>query len=225
MTNRWTPKEDALIRRLRGKGSDTDTIAAALPHRTRDAVASRLQHLRDLGLVELLDTSWTPEEDALLCKLRGQGKRGADIRSHFPQRTGQAIARRIALLIRDGRIERQRSKNPSYKPWTSREEQTLIRMRGANATLDKIKLSLPQRTRGAIAQRIQELIDAGVIEPTLRAPHSRRPWSREEDLLVAEMRRARRTVDEMAAALDRSVPSVNNRIAQRVRKGELDLLR
>ena len=225
MKTRWTPQEDARICRLRKKGADVDTITAALPDRTRDAVASRLQHLRDLGRVELFDTSWTGAEDDLLCKLRDQGKRVTEIVTQFPNRTAQAITRRIHLLIREGRIERQRSRNPSYKPWTSREEQILIRMRGANATLDKIKLCLPQRTRAAIAQRIQELIDADVIEPTLRAPHSRRPWSREEDLLVAEMRRARRPVDEMAAALDRSVPSINNRIAQRVRKGELELLR
>jgi len=39
------------------------------------------------------------------------------------------------------------------------------------------------------------------------------------------MRRAGKTMEEMARALGRSLASVNGRIAQRVRKGELALLR
>jgi hypothetical protein len=39
------------------------------------------------------------------------------------------------------------------------------------------------------------------------------------------MRRAEKTMEEMAEALGRTFASVNGRIAQRVRKGELELVR
>ena len=104
-----------------------------------------------------------------------------------------------------------------------------MKMRANGDTLDEIAAALPHRTRLAISTRIGELIDADVIERTPFSPQSRRRWSQEEDELVDQMRRANKTMDEMAATLGRSLASVNSRIAQRVRKervrkGDLQLL-
>ena len=222
MNRRWTAREAARICRLRAKNVDTATIVAAFPHRTRDATETRIKYLRNLGLFESQRLPWTPEEETLLCDLRGRGLGSRDLAKHFPNRTVDAIERQISVLIRAGRIERLRAQNANYRPWSAREESVLISMRAQDATLDKIQRRLPKRSRSAIVQHIQELMEAELIEPTARAPRSRQRWSPEEDQLVAEMRRARRTVEEIAAALRRSVPSVANRIARRARNGEID---
>jgi predicted transcriptional regulator len=169
---------------------------------------------------------WTKVEDALICKLRKGGASNSEIAPHFPDRTREAVARRIRILIREGRLERQRAARPlGNRPWTTRDEALLMRLREREATLDEICERMPERTRAAIVNRIHELMEAGAIEKTRRASLSHRQWSPEEDELVALMRRAGKTMEEMAVALDRSLASINNRIAQRVRKGELPLLR
>ena len=168
---------------------------------------------------------WTEREDALICELRKRGASVAEIAPRLPHRTHEAVAGRIRKLIRQGRLARQRARGLGHRPWTAREEALLIRLRARGATLDAIVTRMSHRTRRAIAGRIRELIDAGIIERTSRSPTSHRPWSAEEDELVALMRKAGNTMEEMAAALDRSLASVNSRIAERVRKGELALLK
>lgn len=66
-------------------------------------------------------------------------------------------------------------------------------------------------------------MDAGANEPGRRCRAVRGGARRTR--LVTLMRRAGQTMEETAAALDRSLESINNRIADRVRKGELELLR
>jgi predicted transcriptional regulator len=168
---------------------------------------------------------WTEREDALICELRREGVGLPEIALRLPHRTREAVDRRIRLLIRDGRIERLRSEGSGHHPWTERDETLLMQLRDAGAKLDDIAAKFPQRTRRSVENRIRELIDAGTIERTIHSPQSHRPWSAEEDELVAAMRKAKKTMEEMATALGRSLASVNGRIAQRVRKGELSLLR
>lgn len=100
-----------------------------------------------------------------------------------------------------------------------------MRLRDAGAKLDDIAAQLPHRTRSSVVCRVGELIDAGTIERTIHSPQSHSAWSSEEDELVAAMRHAGKTMEEMAQALGRSLASVNGRIAQRIRKGELERLR
>ena len=95
----------------------------------------------------------------------------------------------------------------------------------AQTPLDEITRRLHPRSKQAISKRINELIEVGILERTANSPKSNRPWSPEEDELVTVWRKANRTTKEMAADLNRSVPSVMARIDQRVRKGELELLR
>jgi hypothetical protein len=166
---------------------------------------------------------WTAREDALICELRAKKARLGEIAAQFENRTRDAVEARIRYLIRQGRLERLRSEGLGHRPWTSRDEALLTRLRASDppATLEQIVAHMPHRTRSAIADRISELIDAGVIDRGPRSPHSRRAWSVEEDQLLADMRRADATAEEMAKALDRTVPSINGRIVHRLRKGEL----
>jgi uncharacterized protein (DUF433 family) len=232
----WTEREDALIRKMReADAAGSAAIAAQLRNRTRSAVECRIEYLVTQGRIAPLATppkrrqpsgtsGWTPLEDALIVDLRARGTGHAEIAAHFPHRTRTAVSARIAKLIRKNQLERQREGGLRHRPWTQKEVALLVTMRANDATLDEIAAALPHRTRLAISTRIGELIDAGTIERTPFSPQSRRRWSQEEDQLVADMRRAKKTMDEMAAALGRSLASVNSRIAQRVRKGDLELL-
>jgi len=74
----------------------------------------------------------------------------------------------------------------AYRAWTQREEQLLLRLRGANATLDEIARRPHPRSRQAISKRINELIEVGILERTATAPKSNRPWSPQDDELVSE---------------------------------------
>jgi predicted transcriptional regulator len=232
----WTEREDALICKMREADSaGSAAIAARLRNRTRSAVECRIEYLLAQGRIAPLSTppkkrrpsgtsGWTPLDDAIIVDLRARGTGHIEIAAHFPRRTPGAVAGRISKLIRQNHLERQREGGLRHHPWTQKEAALLVKMRADDATLDEIAAALPHRTRLAISTRIAELIEAGVIERTHFAPQSRRRWSREEDQLVAEMRRAKKTMEEMAATLGRSLASVNSRIAQRVRKGELQLL-
>jgi hypothetical protein len=166
--------------------------------------------------------AWTEREDALICELRADKVPIAQIAPKFPHRTREAVDARIRHLIRRGRIQRLRGEGLGHNPWTSRDEALLMRLRACDppATLDEIVERMPHRTRTAIANRISELIDAGAIDRGPRSPQSRRPWSAVEDQLIADMRRTNKTTEEIALELDRTVASINGRIAYRMRKGE-----
>ena len=231
----WTAREDALICKMREEAAGSSAIAARLRNRTRSAVECRIEYLLAQGRIAPLATppkkrrpsgtsGWTPRDDALIVDLRARGCGHEEIASHFPLRTPSAVSGRIAKLIGRNQLARQRSGGLRHHPWTQQETALIVKMRANGDTLDEIAAALPHRTRLATSTKIRELIEADAIERTPFSPQSRRRWSQEEDQLVAEMRRARRTMDEMAAALGRSLASVNSRIAQRVRKGELQLL-
>ncbi len=222
---RWTAREDALICRLRGNGCDPEEVAAQLPTRTPIAVRRRCAILMNAGRIASLRAPWTPEEDALIGELRAKGGSGADIQAHLPNRTAVAIARRVQQLRLEGRLDGQPVVPKTRRPWTDREESLIIRLRSRNATVHEIAAKLPNRTRRAVEERVRELIDADELERTAHGPRSHRRWSPEEDLLVEAMRAARKTEQEIATALDRTLSSVSGRIAQRVRKGELGLVR
>jgi hypothetical protein len=220
---RWTAREDALICRLRKKGCDPDEITTHLPHRTPIAVRRRCAHLLSVGRFESLRPSWTPQQDALLCKLHAKEMPLSEMVRRFKGRTEASLAQRAYQLRLNGRAVGDRAR--PHRAWTAREDQILIRMRARGATIDQMAAKLTERTRSAVIARLRALIESAELE---RAPHSRqshRPWSREEDELVLAMRRAGKSIPDMAAALDRSHASVNGRVAQRVRKGELPLVR
>jgi hypothetical protein len=205
-----------------------------LRNRTRSAVECRIEYLIAQGRIAPASAppkrrapstaAWTQREDDLIRELRSRGLGHSDIAAQLPHRTRGAVSARIRKLIGAGQLGRQRSGGERHRAWTRQEDALLVKMRADDATHDELAAALPHRTPSAIARRILKLIGEGTVERTQFAPQTRRPWSREEDELVAEMRRTNRTMEEMAAALRRTLASVNSRIAQRVRKGELSLL-
>jgi hypothetical protein len=219
----WTEREDTVLCRLRNQGWDFERIAEKLPDRTLVAVQRRVAHLLARGRIESFRAPWSAEQHDLLCELRAQGLSAGAMTEHFKDRTRDAIAHQLRHLQRLGRIENRRS--PGRVPWTVREESVLLRMRADGATLGDIAAKLRRRSRAAVANKAHFLIDVEELPRAAYAPHSKRPWSREEDDLVAVMRQAREPAKAMAVALNRSVTSVVSRIAERVRKGELELVR
>jgi hypothetical protein len=223
----WTEREDALICKLRARDRDLQQIADELPHRTLIAVKRRFAHLIKTGRIASLRAAWTPAEDDLICSLRTKPERmsAEAIAGQLTNRTAAAVAQRIQQLRLEGRIDGYPVKPVAHRPWTVEEELLLVRLRSRDAKLHQIAAKLPHRTRRAVEARISTLLEAEELERTAYSPQSRRPWSAEEDALVAAMRAASITEPEMAKALGRSVPSVKSRIAQRVRRGELELVR
>lgn len=221
----WTEREDAIICRMRARGLDFDDIAKKLPNRTLFAVQRRVAHLVGQGRIASWRARWSEEENSLLCKLQAQGLQASAMKPHFKDRTRSAIVHQLRLLEREGRIQAERSDSPIGPAWTDREEAVLVQMRKDGATLDEIAAKLKRRTRSAVAAKAQALIDAEELPRAAFAPLSKRPWTLEEDELVVEMRKAGKSATAMAAALGRSVASVVSRIAVRVRKNELELLR
>jgi hypothetical protein len=224
-STRWTKREDALICRLRSNGCDPDEIAGKLPHRTPIAVRRRCVILMNAGRFASLRVPWTPEEDALLCELRAAGASAADLQAQLKSRTPGAIAARVQQLRLEGRFNGKPVLPKPRRPWTEQEESILIRMRSRNAKVHAIAAKLPHRTPRAVEDRVRELIEADEVKRTANGPRSHQRWSPEEDLLVETMRAAKKTEQEIATALDRSLSSVSGRIAQRIRKGELALVR
>lgn len=216
-----------MICRLRRQDCDLDDIAAKLPQRTPIAVKRRIAHLINIGRITSHRAPWTPEEDALIRELREKNTPAAVIAEHLEVRTPGAVAQRIQELRVAGRIGGAPVTPRASRRWTDREESVLVTMRTRPrpAKLDEIAAKLPRRSRGAVALRLTELIAAEEVKRTAYSPQSRQPWSSEEDELVTLMRRAGKTKQQMALALGRSHASIKSRIAQRVRKGDLELVR
>ena len=219
----WTERDDAIICRLRGQGWDFERIAEKLPDRTLVAVQRRVAHLMAQGRIASFRAPWSAEEDALLCELRAHGLSAGAMTEHFKDRTRDASAHQLRQLQRLGRIENRRS--AGGPPWTDWKESVLLSMRADGAKLGDIAAKLRRRSRAAVAAKAHTLIDAEELPRAAYSPLSKKPWSPEEDELVAVMRRAGKPAKAMAEALNRSVASIVSRIAERVRKGELGLVR
>jgi DNA-binding HxlR family transcriptional regulator len=218
----WTAREDALICRLRQRDLDYDAIAQRLSNRTPGAVQVRVARLITLGRTPSFRAAWTAEEDQLLCELAAKDAPLSEMVEQFPRRSTVAVVRRLRHMRLEGSIDGKPVTPVPARRWTAREESILVAMRAENATMAQLERRLPHRTRKAIEQHVKELIASGIIEPASRSPRTRRPWSKEEDDLVTAMRKAGKPESQMAAALGRTLPSVRTRIAERVRKGELE---
>lgn len=83
---------------------------------------------------------WTPEEDALLLKLRGEGLTAREIAQQVSGRTHAAIRTRLATIAED-------NKNRS---WTEEEKALLLEMKADGKTNKQIARAL-QRTQSAVA--------------------------------------------------------------------------
>jgi hypothetical protein len=208
---KWTPEEDAQICELRSRDAELDEIAHRFPHRSRGAVAKRVQHLIFEGQVERrgrarANERWTVREDALIIRLRKRDATFAVIAGQFPNRTPDAVLARIRHLVESGNVAKRRHFG-RRKPWSAADKLLLKKMRGQHKTMPEMAAAL-RRTVPAINGRIAAMIRSGELD--VQQPH--RPWTAEEDRRVATLRGGKTTA-EIAQALGRTRVSVERHIA------------
>ena len=93
---KWTPEEDAVLRRMRSRQMAWEDIAACLG-RTRPACETRWRSL-NVPDMRRRGAPWSEEEDAVLKKLMTQGLSWSDAADRLPGRSSQACAARGKLL-------------------------------------------------------------------------------------------------------------------------------
>lgn len=178
MMARWTEREDALLRQLRASGEPLSKIAPKLPHRTREAVSTRIQILIRQGQIErrLLAPvdrrPWTRREDALLVRMRSRGATAADIADRLPARSSRAIEIRMSRLLDAGTVVRRGPK--SRRPWSSIDDRRLEQLREAGKTMPEIARVL-RRSLPSINGRIAVMVRNGSLPLLERARDRRRP--------------------------------------------------
>lgn len=166
---------------------------------------------------------WTDREDALICQAREQGIVLRVIAERLINRTTDAVAKRVQYLIRKGILATRNPVDPDRKRWIPSDDEILCRMRAQGASLRDMAKVL-NRTFNAVAIRTHDLIQTGTLERVGPSGSSRR-WSAVEDRKLAELRSQGKTAHEIALLLGRSLPSINGRIATRIREGHLKLER
>lgn len=216
---KWTPEEDAQICKLRSRDAELDEIAHRFPHRSRGAVAKRVQHLIFEGQVERrgrprANERWTVREDALIIRQRARGATFAVIAAQFPNRTADAVLARIRHLVESGNVPKRRHFG-LRKPWSSADERSLEKMRQQRKTMAEMAAVLG-RSVAAVNGRIATMIRSGELD--VQQPH--RPWTPEEDRRLATLRRSSKTTAEIAEALSRTRLSVERHIAAKLSKRE-----
>ncbi len=97
----FTPEEDQRLIQLKGQGLKWDEIAESFEGRTSSALQSRWHnHLKhDLGQ-ERTKNTFTPKEDRLLIKLKGQGLKWDEITKSFDGRTIRSLESRWRRLLK-----------------------------------------------------------------------------------------------------------------------------
>lgn len=83
---------------------------------------------------------WTPEEDALMLKMREEGYTAREIAAALPERTYAAVRTRIASIAPDNR----------NRPWTEEEKQLVYKMK-AEGKSNKVIARALDRTQGAVS--------------------------------------------------------------------------
>jgi predicted transcriptional regulator len=214
---KWTPEEDAHICELRTRGAELDAIAQRFPHRSRGAVAKRVQHLIFEGQVERrgrprANERWTVREDALIGRERARGATSAVIAAQFPNRTEDAVLARIRHLVESGNVTKRRHFG-LRKAWSADDERLLEKMRRQRKTMAEMAAVLG-RSVAAVNGRIATMIRSGELD--VQQPH--RPWTAEEDRRIATLRRRGKTAAEIAEALGRTRVSLERHIAAKLSK-------
>ena len=161
MSTRWTPGEDATLTRLRAEGQSARQIGHVLG-RTRRAVLGRSDVLRATARASTVEVvppmpvsaaaepvptpaqdetmdrpkhrAWTPEEDARLVSMRGQGLPNDAIAEALGRTTGSALQRVMKLRMQGGEIASR--KRPSR--WTPQGVAVAHAMRAEGLTPHQI---------------------------------------------------------------------------------------
>jgi superfamily II DNA or RNA helicase len=168
----WSEEEDAIILKYYGKMGAK--IAALLPDRTANSIASRA---RKLGIKSSHSMPWTSEEDQLLRD--NYAEMGAEVSALFPGRTRKAVTIRVWVL---GLQKRKTEANRERLA-----EQAIEREEGTSWTDEEIRIlkeNYPEM--GMDVQRLLAGRSARAVLAKVRALHldKGRKWTREEDLFL-----------------------------------------
>ena len=202
---RWTPHEDALVRRHYPTGG-ADAVLAAGINRSRGAVTGRA-HI--LGVTAPRPNAWSEEEDQAL-------------RDHYP--TGGYKAVQAAGVNRTSEAIRLRAANhglpgPStHAPWTT-EEDGLLREHYPSGGVKATQAAGVDRTAAAIMFRAKRL-NVQRARPHKPTPPERRakrnhphPWTPEEERLLKQHYPTGGTTAVQAAGVNRSRGAIQFRAA------------
>lgn len=181
----WTPEDDARLRKLHARhGHDWAPIAMALGRFKVDVK----QRATKLGLRRTV-REWTPREDRLLRKLQPTTPY-RELPKHFDRTIGAIRARIHQLGLGE----------EAARSWTPEEDAKLRKLFG---TMPASKLAARfGRTGPAVSLRAAKL---GL------ASEAPRRWTAKELELLAKLRRAGKSYEEIAGRLGRSVDAVHVR--------------
>ncbi len=160
----FSSAEDAKILSLKAKGGKWREIAEGFPDRHADNLKVHHYHMklkeayhdstRDTGKFE---PAWSDEEESLLLRLRGEeGRKWADVVSHFPTRRWYNVRnhyRKIGQWDLKGKVD-----------YTPAETETLFRLKAANQSWAQIANVLPGRSIASVSQRYKYCLDTGKVQ-------------------------------------------------------------
>lgn len=153
---RWSPEDDARLRKMLEEGLSFDQISERIAGRKRDNIKRRVYRL---GLSAVNCLAWDEAESALLKLMVGRGATMAELVEAFPGRTRRAIAHRaIRMNLRPKQAPRE---------WTAAELDTITTMYEGGASIRQIAPEVRGRSRRAIGEKLERL---GVVRgkpPTL----------------------------------------------------------
>lgn len=160
---RWSPRETALLMRLRREKLPFGQIARRFPDRSPYAVSNRIKALMDAGKIKKRVTAprrpWTAADDARLKALYRRGTKFARI-GQVLRRTVPAVTIRVSRLLRLGEL----SRSHDVRPWGPRDERRLAQLRAQELTAAEIAKVL-RRTQAAVKRRAGVLVRKGRLKP------------------------------------------------------------
>jgi len=152
----WTKQEDDLLVSLRLSGQHWNEAAAKLPGRSvgscvergRRALADRLGDSRRLYKV------WSPEEDAIVTRLRQEGYSWLKIADELPQSRNPA-----AVCVRWLKLQRPEKARRQKVPFSTEEDARQCRLRESkDLSWLEITKHFPGRTCGSLKNRYTAII-------------------------------------------------------------------
>jgi predicted transcriptional regulator len=105
--------------------------------------------------------------------------------------------------------------------WTAKEDAQIRALRNGGAELEAIAERFPDRSRGAVAKRVQHLIFEGQVERRGRARENER-WTSVQDATIVRLRARDAAFSEIASHFpERTADAVSARIRHLVERGEV----
>ncbi len=147
---KFTPEEDQRLRQLKEQGLKWAEIGKYFEGRSIAALQSRWRYyLEPKWEGRLKKADYTPEEDQLLIRLKGQGLKWAEIVEHFEGRSAGGLQRRWRDHLRP-KPEGNPTKAIAYTP---EEDQLLIRLKGQGLMWAEIAENFERRNVESLKNR------------------------------------------------------------------------